>query len=97
MPKPDLGHRSTAKTAAVVHALDPYGLDADPLERPTPIVADLLHLIVAAERGGLRPARSASWRARLLRTRYPPDLLACWERRLRGWLLFRCGEYRAGD
>jgi hypothetical protein len=49
-------------------------------------VADLLNLISAAERTGLRRARAMAWRARLAAA--PPDdaLLLRFESRLRGWI-----------
>jgi hypothetical protein len=74
---------------AAARALDPYDLDSDPRGPAADLVSDLVRLIEAAEYHGLRPARAARWRAQLLATTYPPDVLTRCERRLRGWLLRR--------
>jgi hypothetical protein len=49
-------------------------------------LADLLTLVDAAERAGLRPPRAAAWRARLATMPADDALLLRLESRLRGWI-----------
>jgi len=49
-------------------------------------LADLLTLVAAAERAGLRSARAASWRARLVAMPGDDAMLLRLESRLRGWI-----------
>jgi hypothetical protein len=104
MDRSDLGsdpavRPGTNNVPAAARALDPYGLDcdfdSDPRRLSADLVSDLIRLIAVAERHGLRPARAARWRTRLLTTPDSPDLLTRCEQRLRGWLL-RCAEQTAG-
>lgn len=80
------GGRGVPAASSHAHrAADPYQLD-EPLQRRANLVLDLLRLIAAAERAGLRPARAARWRA-LLASTPPSDVQAAgWERRLRAWV-----------
>jgi hypothetical protein len=50
-------------------------------------LADLLTLVAAAERAGLRAARGAAWRARLAAMPADDALLLRFEGRLRGWIV----------
>ena len=52
----------------------------------SPYLADLLTLVAAAERAGLRSRRAAAWRARLAATPADDALLLRLESRLRGWI-----------
>jgi hypothetical protein len=52
----------------------------------SPYLADLLTLISAAERTGLRRARAAAWRARLAASESDDATLLRLERRLRTWI-----------
>ena len=58
----------------------------DPLQRQAAIVTDLLRLITAAERAGLRANRAVRWRAALLDHVFDEDRMMEWERRLRTWM-----------
>jgi hypothetical protein len=57
----------------------------DPLQRHATVVTDLLRLVAAAERTGLRTQRGQRWRARLLAETFTEKQLLAWERRLRSW------------
>jgi hypothetical protein len=92
MDKPNFG---SAKTTIAARALDPYDLDSNLHSPAADLVSDLVRLIATAEYHGLRPTRAARWRARLLTTTYPPDLLTRCEHRLRGWLLRRVEQTAA--
>jgi hypothetical protein len=87
--------RPASRKTDAASALDPYGLDSDSRRPSADLVSDLVRLIATAEYHGLRPARAARWRARLLTTTYPPDLLTRCEHRLRGWLLRRVEQTAA--
>jgi hypothetical protein len=50
-------------------------------------LGDLLNLVAAAERIGLRPARAARWRRHLHDTSYEDRELVQFERRLRDWIV----------
>jgi hypothetical protein len=50
-------------------------------------LSDLLNLVSAAERVGLRGARAARWRRRLAESRYDDAMLVQLERRLRDWIV----------
>jgi hypothetical protein len=60
----------------------------------SPYVADLLTLISAAERAGLRRARADAWRSRLTRSRVDDEGLLLLERRLRGWIARQQKSFR---
>jgi hypothetical protein len=49
-------------------------------------LADLLTLVAAAERAGLRASRAAAWRAQLATTPADDTMLLRLESRLRGWI-----------
>lgn len=50
-------------------------------------LGDLLNLVAAAERLGLRPARATTWRRHLHDTPYDDHVLVQLERRLRDWIV----------
>jgi len=50
-------------------------------------LGDLLNLVAAAERLGLRPSRAARWRQHLHNTPYEDRVLVQLERRLRDWIV----------
>ena len=50
-------------------------------------LGDLLNLVSAAERIGLRPARAARWRRHLHDASYEDRMLVQFERRLRDWIV----------
>lgn len=50
-------------------------------------LGDLLNLVAAAERLGLRPSRAARWRRHLHDTPYEDRVLVQLERRLRDWIV----------
>lgn len=50
-------------------------------------LGDLLNLVAAAERLGLRPARATTWRRHLHDTPYDDRVLVQLERRLRDWIV----------
>jgi hypothetical protein len=50
-------------------------------------LGDLLNLVAAAERIGLRPSRAARWRRHLHDTPYEDRVLVQLERRLRDWIV----------
>ena len=50
-------------------------------------LGDLLNLVAAAERIGLRPSRAARWRRHLHDTSYEDRVLVQLERRLRDWIV----------
>ena len=50
-------------------------------------LGDLLNLVAAAERMGLRPTRAARWRRHLHDTSYEDRVLVQLERRLRDWIV----------
>jgi hypothetical protein len=52
----------------------------------SPYLSDLLALITAAERAGLRAKRAALWRARLASGSTDDARLLRFENRLRGWM-----------
>jgi hypothetical protein len=89
--------RSTGNKVPIARALDPYGLDSDPQRALAELVSDLVHLIATAECHGLRPARAARWRSKLLTAAYPSDLLTRYEQHLRAWLLRRVERTPADD
>lgn len=63
----------------------------DPLQRHAMIVTDLIRLLSAAERVGMRGQRSQRWKAQLLVAGYPEEKLLAVEGRLRAWVARRGG------
>lgn len=71
-----------AAPASPDYDVAPHG---DALQRRATVTLDVLRLLDAAQRAGLRQRRAARWRQQLLRGRVPHARLEEWETRLREW------------
>jgi hypothetical protein len=63
-----------------------YRVNEDPRQIRANIIHDLVRMIGAAERAGLRPIRAERWRRFILTTPVDPARLNVWEARLRDWI-----------